>query len=89
MFYQEIRKDGITYNRVIPLGEWKRKKNQEGLKPRVAELTFHRDPTDYEIYQGLEHEQHKNFKLDLCLRENGDVKQWIRCPDDGLRYYYF
>jgi len=50
-------------------------------------ITAHRNPTPSEIRFGHGATHYKEFPRSLWAKANGDLKQWIVCPIDGLRYY--
>jgi len=51
-------------------------------------LTAHRQPTQSEIRFGHGATHYKEFDIEaLWLKPDGTLKAWIKCPDDGLRYY--
>jgi hypothetical protein len=50
-------------------------------------IQYHRDPTKAEIKFGEGATHYKDFELKDCLKSNGDIKQWLICPIDRLRYY--
>lgn len=56
---------------------------------RIINLGFtaHRNPTAYEIKFGEGATHHKEFPLELWLKQDGYFKLWTVCPLDGLRYY--
>ena len=51
-------------------------------------ITYHRNPTPFEIKQWYGATHYKDFPMDLCIKSNGNYKKWLVCPIDGLRYYY-
>jgi hypothetical protein len=52
-------------------------------------ITYHRNPTKYEIKFGEGAIHYKEFTLDECWNDKkDDFKRWLICPVDGLRYYY-
>lgn len=54
---------------------------------KEAVLEYHREPTSWEIKFGEGATHYKDFDLEFCLKPNGDIKKWVKCPYDGLRYY--
>ena len=50
-------------------------------------ITYHRNPTPSEIRFGHGATHYKDFILADVIKQCGNVKQWIVCPHDGLRYY--
>lgn len=50
-------------------------------------FTYHRNPTPFEIRQGYGAIHYADFTADICMKPNGDLKQWLVSPYDGLRYY--
>ena len=55
---------------------------------RCATISYHRRPTQDEIdlVQGCKY--YKDLPLFVCLKTDGSIKKWVKCPLDGLRYYY-
>jgi hypothetical protein len=51
-------------------------------------ITYHRNPTPWEIKFGEGATHYKDFRRSQCTKPNGCRKQWLICPIDGLRYYY-
>ena len=51
------------------------------------EIEYHRKPTKWEIKFGEGATHYKNFSLNLCKKSNGELKNWLICPIDGLRYF--
>lgn len=51
-------------------------------------ITYHRPPTKAEIKFGEGATHYKDFDMDFCLKPDGNYKKWLKCPIDGLRYYY-
>lgn len=54
------------------------------------ELEYHRNPTTAEIRFGEGATHYKTFSLEQCLlwmHHGFTLKQWLVCPQDGLRYY--
>jgi len=49
--------------------------------------TYHRNPTKYEIKFGEGAIHYIDFDESICMKPNGDLKQWLISPFDGLRYY--
>ena len=52
------------------------------------QITYHRPPTKGEIKFGEGATHYKDFDLDFIMKKDGTCKEWIKCPVDGLRYYY-
>lgn len=50
-------------------------------------VTYHRNPTQSEIKWGAGATHYKDFILGDVIKNNGSLKKWIVCPNDGLRYY--
>ena len=50
-------------------------------------ITYHRPPTKGEINWGAGATHYKDFILSDVVKQCGNVKKWIVCPQDGLRYY--
>lgn len=48
---------------------------------------YRRKPTPYEIRFGEGATHYKSFDTTLCRKPNGDLKRWLTCPVDGLRYF--
>lgn len=58
-------------------------------RPDVTEVTFHRPPTPEEIRFGYGATHYRTFPLHEVVHPGTRiVKQWIKAPDDGLRYYH-
>jgi hypothetical protein len=55
---------------------------------KIKTITFHRNPTEYEIKFGYGAIHYKDFDVKDCLKKDGTLKKWLVCPVDGLRYYY-
>ena len=52
-------------------------------------VTYHRNPTAGEIRFGHGAIHYKDFsEADIINPKNGEYKKWLKCPQDGLRYYY-
>lgn len=51
-------------------------------------ITYHREPTAFEIRFGEGATHYKDFKDSDVRKKNGELKKWVRCPYDGLRYMY-
>jgi len=51
-------------------------------------ITYHRQPTKAEIRFGHGATHYKDFNKELVTKPNGDIKNWVKCPIDGLRYHY-
>lgn len=51
-------------------------------------ITYHREPTKSEIRFGEGAIHYKDFDKSIVTKPNGEYKKWIKCPVDGLRYYY-
>lgn len=53
-----------------------------------ATVQAHRKPTAPEISSGNGAVHYKEFPLVLWVHpKTGEIKQWIKCEYDGLRYY--
>jgi len=50
-------------------------------------VEYHRPPTPYEIRFGHGAKHYKDIPVEVCRKPNGDLKKWLKCPTDGLRYY--
>lgn len=53
-------------------------------------VTYHRNPTPYEIKQGYGATHYRDFQpWECCVQVAGDYypKQWFIAENDGLRYY--
>jgi hypothetical protein len=51
-------------------------------------VTYHREPTAYEISFGYGATHYRDFPFWQCLHPNtGKIKKWLIASDDGLRYY--
>jgi hypothetical protein len=51
-------------------------------------ITLLRTPTKQEIKFGYGGIHYREFKItELGYNEKGDLKKWLKAPDDGLRYY--
>lgn len=57
------------------------------LQKGITEIEYHRKPTASEIKFGEGAIHYKDFNLDVCMKDNGDYKEWLVCPIDKLRYY--
>lgn len=53
----------------------------------VTTITGHRRPTQAEINFGYGATHYKEFPVSLWKHPDGRPKRWIKCPEDGLRYY--
>jgi hypothetical protein len=52
-------------------------------------VELHRQPTAVEIKRGYGATHYKTFEVnDIIDNKTGDLKKWIKCPHDGLRYYH-
>ncbi len=52
-------------------------------------IEYHRNPTPREIKFGEGATHYKDFDKSLCWNTKKDrPKKWLKCPVDGLRYYY-
>lgn len=51
------------------------------------EFEYHRGPTPGEIKFGEGATHYKSFPINLVLKSIYKFKRWIKCPQDGLRYY--
>lgn len=49
--------------------------------------TFHRQPRPGDVNFGYGAMHYKDFERSQCYKANGELKQWLVCPVDGLRYY--
>jgi hypothetical protein len=52
-----------------------------------VEITYHRNPTKSEIKFGYGATHYKDFPMEMCIKKDGKLKKWLKCPHDGLRYY--
>lgn len=53
------------------------------------EVTYHRGPTQGEIKFGEGAIHYKDFDVCFCWNDaKNKPKAWLKCPVDGLRYYY-
>ena len=50
-------------------------------------ITYHRNPTQSEIRFGYGATHYKDFILGDVIKHCGNLKKWIVCPHDGLRYF--
>jgi len=50
-------------------------------------IAGHRPPTKAEIKWGYGATHYKEFDKKQWLKKDGSLKVWIKCPEDGLRYY--
>lgn len=50
-------------------------------------ITAYRKPTPSEIRFGYGATHYKDFPRSIWTKPNGDLKRWITCVIDGLRYY--
>ena len=50
-------------------------------------ITYHRQPTQWELKFGYGATHYKDFERSQCLNKKGQIKKWLVCPIDGLRYY--
>lgn len=53
----------------------------------VTTVEAWRNPTQDEIDFGEGATHYKTFPVELWKHKDGKPKRWIKCPDDGLRYY--
>lgn len=53
----------------------------------VSTVTAHRVPTPSEIRFGHGATHYKDFPVAFWINAEGYPKSWIKCPQDGLRYY--
>lgn len=51
-------------------------------------IELHRKPTKYDIIFGEGAMHYRCFLIGDVLNKKGEIKQWIKANDDGLRYYY-
>lgn len=51
-------------------------------------ITYHREPTTAEIKFGEGATHYKEFDKVDVRKPNGELKKWVKCPYDGLRYNY-
>jgi len=55
----------------------------------MKDITYHRNPTAFEIKMGYGAMHYKDFPFGFCWDYLNDrPKRWVKCPVDGLRYYY-
>lgn len=59
-------------------------KNSSLLNGKVE---YHRNPTYSEIKFGEGAIHYKDFDVNFCIGCDGNLKKWLVCPIDGLRYY--
>lgn len=57
------------------------------LNEDIKTVEYHRHPTLYEIKFGEGATHYKDFDLEFCLKTDGTLKRWVKCPYSGLRYY--
>lgn len=50
-------------------------------------ITYHRNPTAWEIKFGEGATHYCDFDETICTKQNGALKKWLISPLDGLRYY--
>jgi hypothetical protein len=50
-------------------------------------LQYSREPTPSEIKFGHGARHYKVFSRNIWEKPDGRAKQWLKCPEDGLRYY--
>lgn len=51
------------------------------------EIEYHRNPTKSEIKFGHGSTHYKSFNASVFLKKNGEIKKWLKCPIDNLKYY--
>lgn len=67
---------------------------KEYVKKEVAAMydaktiEYHRPPTEGNIKFGHGATHYKDFNLIDVLNDEMQIKKWLVCPVDGLRYYY-
>jgi hypothetical protein len=58
---------------------------------QVTGHLYSRKPSKAEIKMGYGARHYKSFLQDVCRKKkkfgHGDLKEWLICPEDGLRYY--
>lgn len=52
-----------------------------------GKVEYHRNPTYSEIKFGEGAIHYKDFDVNFCIGCDGNLKKWLVCPIDGLRYY--
>jgi hypothetical protein len=57
------------------------------IRKGVKEITYWRNPTEYEIQFGNGANHYRDFEIEECITSNGEVKKWFIARHDGLRYY--
>lgn len=77
-FYKKVAQN-LTYN----INRMKLK-NQSIINGLVE---YHRNPTNSEIKFGEGAMHYKDFDIAFCLNGDGNLKKWLVCPIDKLRYY--
>lgn len=50
-------------------------------------VLYMRKATAAEVKFGYGCTHYKSFKHSQCVKANGELKRWLKCPVDGLRYY--
>ncbi len=55
-------------------------------KPKTIE--YRRKPTKEEIKFGHGAIHYREFDFSFCIDKNGNLKQFLKSLDDGLKYYY-
>lgn len=63
------------------------KKSSLPFRADVKTIEAHRTPTMSEIKFGEGSTHYKTFPVELWADKNGLPKCWIKCTEDGLRYY--
>jgi hypothetical protein len=53
----------------------------------TQEIEYHRSPTKSEIKFGHGSTHYKSFNALAFLKKNGEIKKWLKCPIDNLKYY--
>ena len=53
----------------------------------VTNVIGHRKPTPAEVNFGYGAYHYKEFPVALWTNAKGYPKAWIKCPNDGLRYF--
>lgn len=53
---------------------------------KITELTYHRKPTAGEIKFGYGAVHYRDFPVEECLKEDGNIKERLKAKNDGLIY---
>lgn len=60
--------------------------NEKFLNDPDHMVTYHRNPTKWELKFGEGATHYRDFPLKECLKPDNSLKKWL-LADDGLRYY--